>query len=29
MKVGKWFELRRECDPGGLPYSWPEATRQM
>ena len=29
MKAGKWFKLRRERDPGGLPYSWPEATRQM
>lgn len=29
MKKGKWFELRREHDPAELPYSWPEATRQM
>lgn len=28
MKPGKWFELRREYDPTGLPYSWPETTRR-
>ena len=29
MNEGKWFELRSERDPAGLPYSWPEGTRQM
>ena len=29
MKAGKWFVLKRERDPAGLPYRWPDATRRM
>ena len=29
MNAGKWFVLKREHDPAGLPYSWPDATRRM
>ncbi len=29
MNAGKWFVLKRERDPAGLPYSWPDATRRM
>lgn len=29
MNAGKWFVLKREHDPAGLPYSWPDATRKM
>ena len=29
MNEGKWFELKREHNPDGLPYSWPKTTRRM
>lgn len=29
MNAGNWFVLKREHDPAGLPYSWPDATRRM